>query len=453
MTRRYEIQEIISQDSHGVVFHAVDRETGSDVVLRRFFPFGSDGGGLEGEERDAYNAAIARLKTVVHPTLRTILDGGCDPVDGMPYLITEWVEGDLLSDHLRNKPLSPGSTKALLDHALEASQMLAVALGAEAIWVETEPETVILSKGQEGRGVTFWISPLRWLSPQGDRKSLAPLLGLGEAALHWQGQVVSAKAGEGLGAWLKAITLNPERWTLEEARVTLHAAETLVASEPQTIVNAQPSGIPTVAMAAPAPQPKLKHKPSVMPWLFVAALVVASTGLLIWKRNQPRPAPLAAAEQVEGKSRAGGPAPPGSSSKVTTAPAPAEVPVRPDAPRKLTRMEEIEQRAAQLAAEAAKTPFVEVGKEVTLEGTIQGAEQSKSGITLYLEFAVEGEPGTRWAGFLASDWKDLDLEKLKAMVGSRARFRGAIRKEQGKREYLVFMGDPGSFTPLPEAAE
>ena len=91
--RRYEIQEMLSQDAQGVVFLAVDRESGADVVLRRFFPFGPGGKGLMGEEREAYTAAVERLKGLAHPAMRTILEGGCDPVDGMPYLVTEWVEG------------------------------------------------------------------------------------------------------------------------------------------------------------------------------------------------------------------------------------------------------------------------------------------------------------------------------------------------------------------------
>ncbi|WP_226895215.1 hypothetical protein [Luteolibacter marinus] len=439
MIRRYEIQEIVSQDSHGVVFHAVDRETDADVVLRRFFPFGPDGGGLEGEEREAYGAAIERLKAVKHPTLRTILDGGCDPVDGMPYLVTEWLDGTLLSDHLRDKPLSPGSTKALLDHALEASQMLAKALGEEAVWVETEPETVILSSGTEGRGVTFWISPLRWLGGSGDRKSLAPLVGLGEAAMHWQGRVISAQAGEGLGAWFKAITADPGIWTLEEARATLHAAANLTGSEPQTIVNATDPGLPTVPMKAPAAQPKLKQKSSPWPIVVVALLVLAMTGLLVWKKMHPRTPAIAGVSTTQVSSE-------------TPAPS-VEAPATPATPKKPSRKEEVELLAARLAAEASQSPNNQVGKEVILEGTIRSAEKSQSGATLYLEFAVEGESATRWASFLSSEWKDLSLEKMQAMVGSQARFRGAIRREASRREFLVFMGDPGAFTPLPAATK
>ena len=93
MTGKYQIQDILTQDASGVVFHAEDRDSGRSVVLRRFFPYGPEGGGLQEAERGAYQAALVRLGDVRHPALRTILDGGCDPVDGMPFLVTEWVEG------------------------------------------------------------------------------------------------------------------------------------------------------------------------------------------------------------------------------------------------------------------------------------------------------------------------------------------------------------------------
>src|SRR5690606_34611751 len=156
VTRRYEIQEIIGQDSNGVVFHAVERSSGRDVVLRRFFPFGASGGGLDRAEQEAYAAAVENLKSLEDPALRKVLDGRCHPVDGMPFLVTEWVEGERLSRRLEQRPLSAASTRALLGHAIGASRLLARVLGKDGVWVETAPEAVILSEGEGGRGVTFW---------------------------------------------------------------------------------------------------------------------------------------------------------------------------------------------------------------------------------------------------------------------------------------------------------
>ena len=158
MAGRYEILDILAQDASGVVFHAEERDTGRSVVLRRFFPYGPEGGGLQEAERAAYMAALDRVKELRYPTLRTIIDGGCDPVDGMPFLVTEWVEGQRLSELLKTRPLSPGSTKALISHAIEASKELTRAFGEEALWVEAAPESVVLPA--DGEVVTFWICPM-----------------------------------------------------------------------------------------------------------------------------------------------------------------------------------------------------------------------------------------------------------------------------------------------------
>jgi hypothetical protein len=448
VTRRYEIQEMLSQDAHGVIFHAVDRETDADVVLRRFFPFGPGGGGLEAEERDAYCAAVARLKSVSHPTLRTILDGGCDPVDGMPYLVTEWIEGKRLSEHLKEKPLSAGSAKALLDHALEASMVLASVLQAEEVWVETAPETVILSDGSEGRTLTFWISPVRWLAADEERKGLMPLVELGEAAMHWQGRVISDQAGEGLGAWFKAIRTRSDRWTLEEARATLHAAQSLTGADPASTLGRSQVSIPTVAMVAkaapPASQPRLKQQSSAMPWVISGVLVATATGLLVWRAMRPAVAPPAVVERP---------------AKVVVIQAPGtQAPARPAAgtePAPDPEMDAAARASAlaeKLSRERAAEPavpmtqgghdttmidpqLIQIGKElrdkigsrVTFKGRIHEVRTSGSGKTIYIEFG-----GTRDSDALCARHQtregdaDMSKESLQELVGKEVSITGDV---------------------------
>jgi hypothetical protein len=267
---RYEILDILAQDASGVVFHAEERDTGRSVVLRRFFPYGPEGGGLQEAERAAYMAALDRVKQLHYPTLRTIIDGGCDPVDGMPFLVTEWVEGQRLSELLKTRPLSPGSTKALISHAIEASKELTQAFGEEAVWVETAPESIVLPV--EGEMVTFWICPMKWLASPQKRGGLLPLAELAGKALHWRGKPV-AGAAEGLGTWVKAVRANPNRWSLDEALHALH--------EPLSIVSTgqpvAPGGVPTVPMKAAAKAgPKMgQRKHSVLPALLAFLLVAA----------------------------------------------------------------------------------------------------------------------------------------------------------------------------------
>ena len=273
MAGRYEILDILAQDASGVVFHAEERDTGRSVVLRRFFPYGPEGGGLQEAERAAYMAALDRVKELRYPTLRTIIDGGCDPVDGMPFLVTEWVEGQRLSELLKTRPLSPGSTKALISHAIEASKELTRAFGEEALWVEAAPESVVLPA--DGEVVTFWICPMKWLAIPQKRGGLLPLADLAAKALHWRGKPV-AGAGEGLGTWAKAVRANPNRWSLDEALQALHEPLSIVDTGPP----AQPGGVPTVPMKAAkkAGVKMARKKHSMLPSLLAFLLVASGAG-------------------------------------------------------------------------------------------------------------------------------------------------------------------------------
>jgi hypothetical protein len=202
LIRRFQIEELVTQDAWGVVFRAVDGETGEEVALRRFFPFGMEGGGLQEEERTAYAVAVARLRGVAHPALRSVVGGGCDPVDGMPFIATQWVKGELLSERLGQGALSPPEAIYLLEQVLEVSGVLSEVLAEEACWVETELGTVVIGEEGSGRDFTFWISPLKWLGADESQRSLEPLIGLAEAAMGWQGRVVGDGAGGGLGGWV-----------------------------------------------------------------------------------------------------------------------------------------------------------------------------------------------------------------------------------------------------------
>lgn len=413
MTGRYEIQDILTQDANGVVFHAEDRESGKSVVLRRFFPYGPDGGGLQEAERSAYLAALERLREVRHPTLRTILDGGCDPVDGMPFLVTEWVEGQRLSELLKERPLSPASTKALITHALEASQMLAVAFGEEAVWVETSPESIILPV--EGETLTFWACPLKWLGDPKQREGLLPLAKLAERALHWRGKPVAGTA-EGLGSWVKAVRENPDRWTLEDAITALH--------EPLTL-NSLPiqRGIPTVPMpggkkekaaAQNAPQKKSAIVPVLLAVLLVGA--AAGGGFYFIKSRAAKGAALAESRANEVVIPKGTSALDfGSSSKADEAGKSGTTPVAAD----------------------PKNPAPAPGK-ASVTGKVVATEDAKSDKTRYLKITVEGVKEPYWVGYQVSQKaKGLEAADLEALKNKRVQVNGEEKKENSHRKTVI----------------
>ena len=162
---RFHIEDLIAQDASGVTFRAVDTETGNTVAVRRFFPFGANGGGLVADEQTAYQIAVSRLAELHHPSLRATLCGGCDPIDGMPFIATEWIEGPSIQSFIDQGPLRVEVATELISQALEVCERLSDVLGEEAVWVETQLTTILADPSQNHRSFTFWIllgpSPLK----------------------------------------------------------------------------------------------------------------------------------------------------------------------------------------------------------------------------------------------------------------------------------------------------
>lgn len=212
------------QDASGVVFRALDTETQEFVALRRFFPSGADGGGLNTEQQNAYQLTVSQLAAVSHPALRSIISGDCDPIDGMPYIATEWIEGSRLSTCLEHGPITPEEVTHLLIQALEVSQILSAVLGQEGIWIETGLEAIVIGAENTGRNVTFWIAPQKWLGENDSRRGLECIIELTETLMGWHGKTVSETAGKGLGRWLKWLRGAKGKTNLQEVREMLASA-------------------------------------------------------------------------------------------------------------------------------------------------------------------------------------------------------------------------------------
>jgi len=327
--RRFQIEDILSQDEHGVVFEAEDRETGKRVAVRRIFPFGANGGGLKGEQVAAYEIGIQRFSAVQHPGLRTVVAGGCDPVDGMPFLATEWVEGPTLAKALAAGPIASASVVALMDRVLEVCEVLSEALAEESVWVETSPAAIIVSAEDLDRGFTFWVAPLSWLDEtEGGRSGLSPLVSLFREATARLSPTDSPQVITELKRWGSWLEVNAPTATLAQARKNLR--DWLVAPAPapapqpavvpaapvaQPVAVAQPTqyagvikppgvgpATATQTMAAPAPQMATavappKRKSVLMPLFTVTVVSVclAGAGFQFWRYRQSKKTAITAA--------------------------------------------------------------------------------------------------------------------------------------------------------------
>jgi hypothetical protein len=422
VSHRFQIQDIVAQDELGVLFRAIDTERDCLVGLRRFFPFGQEGGGLVDHERTEYERGVAVMATLNHPALRSVICGGCDPVDGIPYLVTEWIDGTLLTTLLEERDFEPEAAIELLDRAMELCEAISAKLGVEAMWLETTAAMVVLDGAADGRGFTFGLSPIRWLVETGDRRSLMPLVGLTEDLMGWRGRLIGDQTGGGLGGWLKWLRGNAQTASVTEARRMLanFTGDPAVAAENlatlKVAVPTQRTGggvtqplrrdseVPVTAIS-PLPSGSLKRQLIV---IGVLICLVALAGW--WAVNRPR------------------------GSQETAAAIPQDAEDR--------RIAEVNALAAKLDKESGEAagrelgpPFQvtdslallnERGKEVVVEGVLKRLRKTKA--TLFLEFSEEPDAGEiRGCIALKDAGPELSEEQLKPLIGKRIQLTGIVR--------------------------
>ena len=325
LSRRFQIEDLLEQDGHGVTFEALDRESGKTVVLRRYFPFGRDGGGLSPIQAQDYEALLTQLAEVRHDGMRSLVAGGCDPQDGMPFLVSERVAGPALADALRQGPVAAASVIALLDRALEVSALVSETLGMQAVWVETAPSAIVVSEDDPERGFTFWISPLNWLHEADTHPGLSPVLELLRAVAAKPAPGDDVRLITGLKRWetwlaanlsaspaearrtFKATVLSPARPAGPQARPVAPApanaapapakvapAVAAAPTKPSPVTNnpaapANPLAKPSPLARAVAADPPVRKKSNpFLPWLaaLVLLLCAAAVAYRLWQRNE-----------------------------------------------------------------------------------------------------------------------------------------------------------------------
>ena len=465
MSQRFQIEDLVIQDSSGVVFRAVDSETQQIVAVRRFFPFGANGGGLDAAEQGAYEIAVTRLAGIAHPALRGVICGDCDPVDGMPFIVTEWVEGTRLQSILERGPLAPAEAVKLLTRALDVCGLLSEVLAEEAVWVETELQSIIVGAESTARGFTFSIAPLKWLGKNDGQRGLESIVTLTEEILDWRGKIVSDQAANGLGGWLKWLRRSAKTTTLHEAREKLAAA--IGVGPPLPVRNlVRQATRPLVVTKRP---PKKKSRLPLVTISLGVLLAISLCGWALIQRNQSlNTLPPPAAALVVTPSEIYPPP------IIARAPEPNEpIPAAPPAVVTETipgesRQDRASRVAAEMTAAAARagedsaanaariaTAFKErggiltiadqelllaqKGREVTLEGTLQAISHSSSKATMYLLFSKN--PATteaRVSVLLKNAPADLAEDPLAPLIGRKIRVKGKVRIENfGKRPEIL----------------
>lgn len=411
MIKRFQIEDIIVQDTQGITFRALDQETGAMVAIHRFFPYGANEGGLHDEDQASYKDAISSLSKLSHPALRAVLGGGCDPIDGMPYIANEWVEGDGLQTIIERGPLPTEVAVVLLTQALEVCELLSQVFAEEAIWVETDLSSIILGKESSGRGFTFWISPLKWLGGDEQYRGFCALATLAEEITGG-----SNEAARKLGGWIKWLRGTPNTTRLQEIRERLAAsvgAETPTSQKnPAANAMARPASstskiippvktVKVVNAVRAEPSNQGKKFSTRTKWMMIALPLLMMAGLgefwLLGHRARQKQATDGAAGQVRGSTQDFS----GGNDTVTT----GEIIPWDDTVR--------------LTQSSKKT--------VTIEGVAKQVSRSVSGKTIYLLFADDSDKSTVRAGMETNQESPAAIKKtFESFIGKKVHVTGTL---------------------------
>lgn len=475
MISRFQIQEMVSQNATRVIFLAEDETTGEKVALRRFFSAGEGVPGVADEDREGFLEAIDTLSQLQHPSLRGVIEGGVDPVDGVPFVATEWVDGIILGDLLENAVLSPADGLKLVRQALSVLEEVQTYSGTKANWLDLRPEDIVVRQTEDGPVFTFWLSLARWLREQEGEEAVVELAALASRCCGFADQ--SRESEGALGEWLSYV--EEKRPGVAEARGALNI---IASKDEKPAVQSRLLTGTTAASQAPSPQavPSLKKKSSATGLVVLAGIVVflGVVGLVAYLVVQNRPeesevaviAPDPEPGQADEEAPAEPPAPeleeaaPDADEPAPPEPEPEPAPVvaKVEAPKKVSS--EQDRIAARMNAlldanrkRQARTEFASgegeelrllTNKEVTVTGKVDSVRQSSE--YLYFEFSEDRSAQDLCIRIRKSDTGGATLPDLKKYVGQELAFKGEVTIYGFNQRISVLLSSLEGVSPVPE---
>ena len=146
----YEIVELIGAGGMGEVYRARDPRLGRDVALK-VLPesFARDAERMRRFEQEA--RAIAALN---HPHVVAVFDTGTH--EGVPYLVSELLEGETLRDRLERNP----SSRRIIKYSLQIADGLAAAHDKGIVHRDLKPENLFLTSSGRVKILDFGLAKL-----------------------------------------------------------------------------------------------------------------------------------------------------------------------------------------------------------------------------------------------------------------------------------------------------
>jgi eukaryotic-like serine/threonine-protein kinase len=147
----YKVLEQIGAGGMGEVYRARDERLGRDVALKLVRPSSAkDPDRLRRFEQEARAAAALN-----HPNIVAIYDIGMH--DGMPFIVTELLEGKTLRERLCGEPLS---VKEASDYGLQIADGLIAAHDKHIVHRDLKPENLFITKEDRIKILDFGIAKL-----------------------------------------------------------------------------------------------------------------------------------------------------------------------------------------------------------------------------------------------------------------------------------------------------
>jgi serine/threonine protein kinase len=147
----YEITGTLGAGGMGEVYRAKDSRLGRDVAVKVLPAVAV----ADAERMRRFETEAKATSALNHPTLLAVHDFG--RADGVPYLVTELLEGETVRERLANGPISP---RKGVDIAVQIAQGLAAAHEKGVVHRDLKPENLFVLRDGRVKILDFGVAKL-----------------------------------------------------------------------------------------------------------------------------------------------------------------------------------------------------------------------------------------------------------------------------------------------------
>ncbi len=147
--KHYRIVSLIGRGGMGEVYAAEDTKLGRKVAIKSL-PAALAG---DPERLRRFTQEAKAASALNHPSILTIHD--VDDVDGHPFLVTEFIDGQTLRERLRHGGLG---LREAIEVAGEVASALAAAHAAGIVHRDVKPENIMLREDGHAKLVDFGLA-------------------------------------------------------------------------------------------------------------------------------------------------------------------------------------------------------------------------------------------------------------------------------------------------------